>query len=168
MSRAIDITGKRYGRLTVVSRAPNRDSRRSQWLCVCDCGGTKTTLGHTLRIGRAKSCGCLHDEGNPAPLLKFHTHGESRTSAEYRCWEAIKTRCYNPRFKFYKYYGAVGVTMCDCWLNSYENFLADMGRKPSPSHSIDRFPDPYGNYEPGNCRWATPKEQANNRRARAA
>ena len=92
-------------------------------------------------------------------------HGLSRTN-EYFVWRAMRHRCFSPTNKWYWLYGANGVTVCERWKNSFLNFLADMGRRPSPKHSIDRFPDPYGNYEPGNCRWATTHEQATNRRTR--
>ena len=90
-------------------------------------------------------------------------HGESvATSAEYRAWNSIKRRCYNPNAVDYKYYGAKGVRVSDKWLNSFETFLKDVGRKPTSEHSLDRFPNKKGNYEPGNVRWATKIEQMRN------
>ena len=92
------------------------------------------------------------------------THGESKTrSVEYGTWSRVKTRCYNQKSKDYKDYGGRGIKMCDSWLNSYESFLRDMGRRPKGRYSLDRI-NVNGNYEPSNCRWATDKEQANNKR----
>jgi hypothetical protein len=90
-------------------------------------------------------------------------HGEAQKTKEYSAWSRLPGRCYNPKHKAYKNYGGRGITICDRWRYSYENFLADMGRAPSPKHSIDRI-DNDGNYEPSNCRWATAKVQGNNQR----
>lgn len=150
----IDMTGQRFSRLVVVRQSPLWRHGCAQWECLCDCGERVTVNGHTLRNGNTRSCGCL-----------MRTHGESGPdrSPEYATWKGIKRRCSAPRCKDYKDYGGRGIRVCDRWLNSFENFLADMGRKPSPKHSIDRA-DNDGNYEPGNCRWATPSEQSKNRR----
>lgn len=94
----------------------------------------------------------------------FYKHGHSSNpSPEYKSWESMKQRCLNPKFIGFKYYGGRGVSICKRWLESFENFLSDMGPRPE-GHSLDRFPDRNGNYEPGNCRWATPKEQQRNKR----
>lgn len=168
MMPLINLVGKRFGRLRVVDGPIRQGNIKPKWKCVCDCGKTIVTSGDNLKGGGTQSCGCLQLEVISRIAAKHtRTHGEGRmTTPEYRCWQAIKTRCYNPKHKFYRLYGGMGVTICSRWLNSYENFLADMGRKPTPKHSIDRFPDPDGNYEPGNCRWATAKEQAGNKRKR--
>jgi hypothetical protein len=137
--------GTVYGRWTVVKQI---DSTR--YLCHCVCGRDKVTLKYRLINGTSASCGCV-----------WATHRQSFTS-EYRIWCAIKQRCYNPNCTGYRNYGARGVTMCDRWTNSFEAFYSDIGPRPSKNHSIDRFPNNKGNYEPGNCRWATATEQLNN------
>ena len=91
-----------------------------------------------------------------------HGHRGGGKSVEYSAWDKMKQRCYNPNYKNYKYYGARGIRVCDRWLNSFEAFLEDMGKRPSENHSLDRYPNKYGNYEPSNCRWATIIQQANN------
>ncbi len=158
MAKFIDISGKRFGRLLVIDRA--EPASPPTWNCVCDCGVQLVVSGNSLRSSNARSCGCLHRE-------LVTTHGRSMASSnpapEYRVWTSIKSRCHNPSAaNFYKY-GGRGISVCDKWRNSFEAFFGDMGERPSSAHSIDRFPDANGNYEPGNCRWATAIEQNNNR-----
>lgn len=154
-----------YGRLTTVRLAERTANGKYLWLCNCKCGNTSTVDAYSLLSGHTISCGCLHREtlalGGTARL----THGESRgrKTAEFRAWTAMKTRCYNSNDKRYDCYGGRGIKVCDEWLGSYEAFLAHVGRRPSNAHSLDRFPDTNGNYEPGNVRWATQKEQQRNR-----
>ena len=160
--RMIDLVGRRYGRLTVLGNG-GRKGRELLWLCVCDCGKEVVVRGDSLRNGRTKSCWCLHNE---ATGNRSRKHGESTGrkgvgSVEYRRWLAMRDRCRNPRNKHFKDYGGRGISVCNHW-DSYENFLADMGRCP-PGHSIDRVNN-NGNYEPGNCRWATASEQRRNQR----
>lgn len=125
------------------------------WLCQCDCGRQLTVLSNNLSRGYTKSCGCLRHN-----RLKTHGLSKSRT---YAIWRAMRMRCANMKDASYPYYGARGIKVCERW-RSFENFLADMGKRPSPEYSLDRYPDNDGNYEPGNVRWATQKEQSNNTR----
>lgn len=157
MPAARNLIGDRFGRLIVVAPA-----RPRYWRCVCDCGAKVTVRSTALTTGNSKSCGCLRAEKMAETGKSYRTHGLSRTS-EYRSWKALIHRCYTVKNNRYQYYGALGVTVCERWRHSFETFLADMGTRPTPTHSIDRV-DPSGNYEPANCRWATPTQQRRNRR----
>lgn len=151
------------GRLVVVEelglRYTNAGKCFSSYLCVCECGSVIEVSQSNLKRNHSQSCGCYKRERCYEANIK---HGDL-ASVEYRAWSEIKRRCYNRNCLSFKNYGGRGIVMCDRWLNSYSDFLSDMGRKPSPSHSLDRI-DVNRGYEPDNCRWATKQEQNSNTR----
>jgi len=160
MGKFIDQTGRRFGRLIVVERAPNR-GKLTHWRCRCDCGKAHTVYSGYLKDGRTKSCGCLRSD-----LLSIHGHAKGKCSRTYRSWKKMRDRCTNVRHRHYSYYGGRGINVCERWLHSFANFLADMGERPLGT-TLDRREND-GNYEPGNCRWATWSQQMRNRRSQAS
>jgi len=152
-----NLLGRRFGRLTVTDYVAD-----SKWQCVCDCGISVTVTSESLPSGHTKSCGCFSRD-NTIARSTIHNHNRrGKRSPEYRAWAAMVRRCTNQKADNYERYGGKGVSVCDRWLD-FQNFLADMGAKPTAKHSIDRI-DSSGNYEPENCRWATASQQCRNKR----
>lgn len=151
--------GNKYGRLFVASDAGCDKFGNKQWHCICDCGNEKVIIGTNLRKGLTKSCGCLHKEIAREEGKKTATHGRALTPA-YRTWVAMVRRCTKPTDQAFWRYGGKGVTVCDRWLNNFENFYADMGDR-AEGMTLDRI-NPFRGYSPDNCRWADSKTQANN------
>lgn len=163
MGKVIDMSGKRFGRLTVLSFC-KVEKHLAYWLCKCDCGNEVEVPGVSLRKGITKSCGCLHRETSKNRLLKT---GESGTRL-YNVWSCMLQRCSNPNNDRYKWYGAKGVSVCDEWLdyNNFKKWAIENGYKenaPRGECTIDRI-DPFRNYEPSNCRWVSMDVQLRNKR----
>lgn len=158
MVKFIDITGQRFERLVAVDRAANNRHGRARFTCQCDCGNSVTVDAQALRRNLVKSCGCLRRE---LAATQFTKHGLKGTD-EYRIWSHMKTRCLNPKSRFYHRYGGRGITICTEWQESFEAFYRDMGPRPTKQHSIEREDNDQG-YHPGNCVWALPDAQAGNR-----
>ncbi len=159
--KLIDLTGMAVGELTVLNRAENNKHGHTRWNCRCSCGKIYAVEGNCLkRENPTRSCGHLAIR-----------HGvfinNPKGTPEYSAWGNMRNRCFNPKNQAYADYGGRGITVCERW-NKFENFLADMGPRPHPKYSLDRYPNNNGNYEPGNCRWTTKSEQNKNTRKHRA
>lgn len=150
--------GERYGDLLVVAEAGHAPRSRRLVACRCECGEETIVRVDMIRSGHTSSCGCGSRE-----TRRVKTHGMTE-SPEYLSWKGMIQRCTNPKHTSYEYYGARGITICQRWRDSFEAFLVDMGSRPE-GKTLDRI-DNDGNYEPGNCRWATASEQNSNQRPR--
>lgn len=155
----VDMTGKRYANVIALRLFGRNASRGCVWSFLCDCGKTFNATGSEVRYGRIKSCPECSAKSRIALVT---THGLANHHL-YGVWCGMKSRCNNINHFAYQYYGARGISVCDRWIYSFENFLSDMGDRPTPEHTLERK-DSNGNYEPSNCIWATPVVQANNKR----
>lgn len=160
--KLIDRTGQVFGRLLVVKRSTRKIAKSTVWECICECGSVTHIPAENLSGGRTRSCGCFNQECR-LKRIEVTKHGMA-DSPEYNSWQCMKIRCLYPNHEHWKYYGGRGIKVCDRWLASFRDFYLDMG--PSGGLTIDRINND-GNYEPGNCRWATMKQQINNRKPQA-
>lgn len=166
MSELKNIIGQTFGNLKVIARDENSHNGKAMWICECKCGNIVSVYGTYLRNGHTKSCGCL--VGQKA-IQRSTIHGMTRTSI-HNVWKTMKQRCFNPKNHKYRIYGERGITVCDEWKNDFRAFYEFVSKLPhfgEKGYSIDRI-DVNGNYEPGNVRWATAKEQQLNRRKKAS
>lgn len=165
----VDLTGQKFGKLTVIERAGSTSHGAAKWRCVCECGNETIVIGDSLRKGDTRSCGCfakaVTSNRTKGSTPHNKSHGKTGT-AIYKEWSEMKRRCYNPNDKSYINYGGRGITVCDKWKNSFEAFYEDVSKLPcfrEKGYSLNRI-DNNGGYEPNNVEWATNKEQSNNRR----
>jgi hypothetical protein len=156
----LDLLGQHFGRWTVLYKLLS-EPNHSIWWCICECGKHKAVRGSRLRSGESRSCGCLAKELS-AQRIRQRWDGDP-SHPLYTNWTAMKNRCLNPNASVFRYYGLRGIKICDRWRESFLAFVDDMRPKPTSKHTLDRI-DNDGDYEPGNCRWATQAQQLKNRR----
>lgn len=152
----------RFERLVAIEFFDKKDGHH-RWTFQCDCGNRTVVKVAAARSGKVKSCGCLHREGLIKRSTKHGMGSHGKRPPEYSVWIGMKDRCRNKNSTNYKNYGGRGITVCDRWMNSFVNFLSDMGHRPSSKHEIDRI-NTNGNYEPCNCRWASRSQNQRNKR----
>ena len=175
MPTPLNLVGQQFGRLIVKVEGGRRRTAGGHsvrlWLCVCSCKQETFVSTVDLRSGDTRSCGCLNDDARhkPGRTRKHGGYIGDYPIPEMRSYTSMKQRCLNPKATGFKNYGKRGIKICDRWLGNdgFKNFLADMGPRPA-GKSLDRFPNNDGNYEPGNVRWATAKQQRGNRQRRQA
>jgi len=167
MVKAVDLTGRVFGRLTVINKETDHITKSgrkiSRWLCKCSCGKSKIIRSGDLTSNRTLSCGCLGKEQRLKARTKHGHTSNSKNTKEYHTWCNLKQRCFNPNNAHYGDYAGRGITVCPEWVHSFETFYADMGDAPGPEYSIERVNND-GNYEPSNCIWATNETQQRNSR----
>lgn len=164
LNRVHDLTGQKFGRLTVIGLDDSKQTRKTYWICQCDCGNIKSIRSDALLMHRTVSCGCWHNEVSSKNVRRNHTHKQSGTRL-YKIWQGMKGRCSNPTNTSYKNYGGRGITVCEEWQNSFERFYEwACNNGYSDDLTIDRANNNKG-YSPDNCRWRTSKDQCRNRRS---
>ena len=159
----MDLIGKKFVRLTPIKKLVIK--HRSYYVCICECGNEVTVQSKNLKSGNTKSCGCLRKDQGFVTGIQTLKHGhakQNKITQIYRAYYGMRTRCYNKNYHNYERYGGRGIKVCDRWLESFENFLADVGEPPTVEHTIDRINNE-GDYEPNNVRWTTMSEQLKNR-----
>lgn len=153
--KARDLSGLQIGEWKIIERDRDYPGLGIKWICECSCGKIKSVKGCSLLKGESSSCCRKLFPPKYGSVVRF--------DPEYVNWCQMKQRCFDTKSPNYKNYGAKGITVCPQWINDYAQFLTDVGRRPTPKHSLDRWPNQKGNYEPSNCRWATSQEQNRNR-----
>ena len=164
MNRVHDLTGQKFGRLTVIGLDDTKQIRRTYWICQCDCGNIKSVRSDGLLCGRTKSCGCYKSEQDAIRVTKNHKHKQSGTRL-YHIWQGMKGRCNNPHDPNCHRWGGTGISVCEEWASDFTAFYQwALNNGFQEDLTIDRI-DNDGNYEPSNCQWSTSKMQARNRRS---